>query len=236
MFIPLIIAISYCLGFFLESMLGFGGGLIAYAILGFFIDVKQIVLAGLYIGTCASAYIAISDWQSFDGKNFFSKLPICLAGTIIGTFIFGYINAGSLAFWLGVLLIFLSLKITFFDKIKLPRIFEAKLLLIGGIAHGMFGMGGPFVVNALKDNFKNKSHLRTTMAVFFVFFNIIRFTQLSITGNLDWHLIDSIWWAVIPVFMAIKLGHIFHLKISEAQFKKMIALITICSGIKFLIN
>ena len=234
--IPIIIAISYTLGFFLESMLGFGGGLIAYAILGFFIDVKQIVLVGLYIGTCASAYIAISDWQSFDGKNFFSKIPICLLGTIIGTFVFGYVNTGSLAFWLGVLLIFLSLKIAFFDNIKLPRIFEAKLLLIGGIAHGMFGMGGPFVVNALKDNFKNKSHLRTTMAVFFVFFNIIRFTQLSITGHLDWSLIGTIWWAVIPVFIAIKLGHIFHLKISEEQFKKMIAVITICAGIKFLIN
>ncbi len=234
--IPIIIAISYALGFFLESMLGFGGGLIAYAILGFFIDVKQIVLVGLYIGTCASGYIAISDWKSFDGKNFFSKIPICLLGTIIGTFVFGYVNAGALAFWLGVLLIFLSLKITFFDNIKLPRIFQTKLLLIGGIAHGMFGMGGPFVVNALNDNFKNKSHLRTTMAVFFVFFNIIRFTQLSITGNLDWHLISSIWWAVIPVFIAIKLGHIFHLKISEEHFKKMIAVITICSGIKFLIN
>ena len=234
--IPIIIAISYTLGLFIESIIGFGGGLIAYAILGFFINVKQIVLAGLYIGTCASTYIAISDWKSFDGKNFFSKIPICLIGTIIGTFIFGYVNAGALAFWLGVLLIFLSLKIAFFDNIKLPRIFQAKLLFIGGISHGMFGMGGPFVVNALKDNFKNKSHLRTTMAVFFVFFNIIRFIQLSITGQLDWHLIGTIWWAIIPVFAAIKLGHIFHLRISEKLFKKMIAVITICSGIKFLIN
>ncbi len=234
--IPIIIAISYCLGLFVESIIGFGGGLIAYAILGFFIDVKHIVLAGLYIGTCASAYIAISDIKSFDGKNFFTKVPICLIGTILGTFLFGYINPNALAFWLGVLLIFLSLKIVFFDNIKLPKIFQNKLLFIGGIAHGMFGMGGPFVVNALKDNFKNKSHLRTTMAVFFVFFNIIRFAQLEISGHLDWNLIGSIWWAIIPVFIAIRFGHIFHLKISEEWFKKMIAILTICSGIKFLIN
>jgi len=231
-----IIAIAYCLGFFLESILGFGGGLVAYSILGFFIDVKQMIMVGLYIGTCASAYIAISDWQSFDGKNFFTAIPICLVGTVIGTFLFGYVNPNNIAFCLGVLLLFLSLKIMFFDNIQLTKIFQSKLLLIGGIAQGMFGIGGPFMVNALKDNFKNKSHLRTTMAVFFVFFNIIRFLQLSITGHLDWHLIKNIWWVVFPVFITIKLGHLLHLRINENIFKKMIAIITICSGIKFLIN
>jgi uncharacterized membrane protein YfcA len=234
--IPIIIAISYSLGFFVESIIGFGGGLIAYAILGFFIDVKQIILVGLYIGTLSSSYIALSDLKSFDSKNFFSKLPLCILGTIIGTFIFGYVNSSVLAASLGILLIFLSFKIVFFDKIKLPKIFQSKLLLIGGISHGMFGMGGPFIANALRDNFKNKSHLRTTMAVFFVFFNIIRFIQLELANQLDWHLIGKIWWTVIPVFVAIKLGHLLHLKISEEFFKKLIALITICAGIKFLIN
>jgi hypothetical protein len=234
--IPLVIAVSYSLGFFLESMLGFGGGLIAYAILGFFIDAKQIVLVGLYIGTFGSLFIATSDLKSFDSKNFFPKLPICIIGTIIGTFIFGYINTKTLGVWLGGLLIFLSLKIILFDNIKLPKFFQNKLLLIGGISHGMFGMGGPFIANALKDNFKNKSRLRATMAWFFVFFNIIRFIQLSLAGHLDWHLIKSVWWVIIPVFISIKLGHIMHLKISENLFKKMIAIITICSGIKFLIN
>ncbi len=236
MFLPIIVAISYSIGFFIESIMGFGGGLVAYAILGFFIDVKEIILVGLYIGTLASAAILLSDLKSFDRKNFLSKLPLCVLGTIIGTFIFGYVSSTILATSLGILLIFLSFKIVFFDKIKLPKIFKNKLLLIGGISQGMFGMGGPFIVNALRDNFKNKSNLRTTMAAFFVFFNIIRFIQLELTNQLDWNLIGKIWWTVIPVFIAIKCGHFFHIKISEDFFKKMIAAITICSGIKFLIN
>lgn len=236
MFLPIIIAISYSLGFFVESIIGFGGGLIAYAILGFFINVKEIVLVGLYIGTCSSAYIAICDYKSFDKKNFFPKLPLCIIGTIIGTFIFSKLNPQNLAIGLGFLLIFLASKIIFFDNIKLPKIFQNKLLLIGGISHGLFGMGGPFIANALKDEFKNKSTMRATLAVFFVFFNIIRFIQLQAQNQLDWHLIKNIWWAIIPAFIAIKIGYSFHLKLTEKLFKQSIAIITLFSGIKFLIN
>jgi len=236
MFLPILITIAFSIGFFMESIIGFGAGLVAYAILGFFMDVKQMILAALYIGTCCSCYIVISDPKSFDGKNFFSKLPLCIIGVVIGVLMFSKFSSSTLEIVLGILLIILAIKIVFFEHIKFPKIFKSKLLLVGGIAQGMFGMGGPFIANALRSDFKNKSHLRTTMAVFFVFFNIIRFVQLEIHHQLNWQLIGSIWWSIIPVFFCIKLGHKVHLKVSEEHFKKLIAIITVLSGIKFLIN
>lgn len=236
MFLPVLITLAFSIGFFMESIIGFGAGLISYAILGFFMDVKQMILAGLYIGTCSSAFIVLSDLKHFDRKNFFPKLPLCVIGVVIGVFMFSKFNSSVLSIILGVLLISLSIKIAFFDNIKFPKIFKHKLLLIGGISQGMFGMGGPFIVNALHDDFGNKSKLRTTMAMFFVFFNIIRFLQLGISGHINWQLLKNIWWAVIPIFICIKLGHKVHLAISEDLFKKFIAIITILSGIKFLIN
>jgi hypothetical protein len=220
----------------MESIIGFGAGLIAYAILGFFMDVKEMILVALYIGTLCSLNIAFSDLKSFDKKNFFSKLPICIFGVIVGVFMFSQFSSQLMKTTLGTVLIILAVKIIFFDHIKLPKIFKNKLLLIGGIAQGMFGMGGPFVVNAMQGDFKTKSNLRTTMAIFFVCFNIIRFIQLQIQNQLNWKLIGSVWWSFIPVFICIKLGHKVHLKISEESFKKLIAVITVLSGIKFLIN
>lgn len=233
--LPIIIALSFSIGFFMESIIGFGAGLIAYAILGFFMDVKPMIIAALYIGTCASLGIVFSDLKSFDKNNFYPKLPLCVIGVVIGVLMFSNLSSQILKLILGVLLIILGIKITFFEKIKIPKIIKGKLLLVGGISQGMFGMGGPFIVNALRSDFKSKSHLRTTMAVFFVFFNIIRFTQLGISGHLDWDLLGQIWWTIIPVFMCIKLGHKVHLKISEESFKKLIAIITVLSGIKFLL-
>ena len=234
MSIALLIATSFSLGFFVESIIGFGGGLIAYSILGFFIDLKEMILAGLYIGTISSAYIFFTDIKSFDKKIFKSLAPLCAVGTILGVLIFTKFSAEILSAALGILLIILAIKIMFFDKISFPNFFKKKLIFIGGISQGAFGIGGPFWVNALKNDFKNKSGLRTTMASTFVAFNLVRVIQLSFQGQLHLEFFANIWWTIIPVFLAIKLGHLIHLKISENIFKKGIALMTIFAGLKFI--
>jgi len=234
MSVALLIATSFSLGFFVESIIGFGGGLIAYSILGFFMDLKEMILAGLYIGTCSSAYILYTDYKSFDKKVFKSIIPLCIIGTIFGAFLFVQLSATILSAIFGAILILLSIKIMFFDKYVFPKIFKNNLILVGGISQGAFGIGGPFWVNALKNDFKNKSALRSTMAAAFVAFNLIRVTQLSLQGQLKLDFFLNIWWTIIPIFCAIKLGHLVHLKISEEVFKKGIALMTIFAGLKFL--
>jgi len=234
MSVAILIATFFSLGFFVESIIGTGAGLIAYSFLGFFIDIKEMILAALYIGTCSSCYIAYTDHKAFNRKLFISIIPLCLLGTIIGVFIFSKFSVGMLAGILGLLLILISVKTMFFDQIILPKIFKSKLLLVGGISHGAFGIGGPFVINALRKDFKNKSELRTTMAVYFATFNFIRIIQLSLQGQIHLEFFSKIWWVIIPVFLAVKLGHQVHRKISEEFLKKMIALLTLLAGIKFL--
>jgi uncharacterized membrane protein YfcA len=234
MSVALLIATSFSLGFFVESILGFGGGLIAYAILGFFIDLKEMILSGLYIGTLSSMYIAYGSRKYFDAKIFKSMIPLCIVGTIFGTFIFSKFSSEILSVIFGILLILLAIKTMFFDKFIFPKIFKNKLIFLGGVSCGSFGIGGPFWANALQKDFKNKSGLRATLAVAFVAFNFLRIAQLSLQNQLSLDFFYNIWWTILPVFIAIKLGHKVHLKISEDLFKKGIALITILAGIKFL--
>lgn len=236
MLIAILIATFFSFGFFIESIVGFGGSLIAYSLLGFFIDIKQMVIAGLYIGTCSSAYIAYTDFKSFNKEILIKTIPYCLTGTIIGAFIFSTYDSRILSFIFGLLLIFLAAKIIFFDKIILPKFFKNKLLLIGGISQGAFGIGGPFVINALQKDFKNKSELRTTMAMFFVCFNIPRIIQLFIQGQIKPDFMSNIWWVIIPIFIAIQFGYKAHLKINDQLLKRMIAFLTLLGGMKFLVQ
>lgn len=236
MSVAILIATSFSLGFFVESIIGTGGGLIAYAILGFFMNIKEMVLSGLYIGTCSSAYITYTDHKAFNRKLFLSIFPICLAGTIIGVMIFSKVDPRILSLILGLLLILIGLRSMFFANLVLPKIFKNKLLFIGGISHGAFGIGGPFVISALQNEFKNKSELRTTMAVYFATFNVVRIIQLVIQGQINANFLKQIWWVIIPVFIAIKLGHKIHLKISEEFLRKAILIITFAAGIKFLLK
>ena len=234
MLTSILIATSFSLGFFVESIVGFGGGLIAYSILGFILNLKEMILAGLYVGTWASAYIAYTDRKSFDLKIFLLILPISLIGVIIGVFIFSKISAEILSVAFGSLLFILAIKILFFDNYVLPKFFKNKLIFLGGVSHGSFGIGGPFWVNALKHDFKNKSSLRTTMALAFVFFNVIRAIQLSFQGQIQPEFFIQIWWVIIPISLAIQLGYLVHLKISERFFKKLIAIMTMFASVKFL--
>ena len=236
MSVAILIATSFSLGFFVESIIGTGGGLIGYAILGFFMDIKEMIVAALYIGTCSSSYIAYSDHKAFNKKIFLSAIPFCLVGTIIGVLIFSKVDAQILSLILGILLILIAIKSIFFNHLILPKFLKNKLLLIGGISHGAFGIGGPFVVNALQRDFKNKSELRTTMAIYFMTFNFVRIIQLSLQGEIRWEFISQIWWVMIPIFIAIKLGHKVHLKISEEFLRKSILVITFCAGIKFFLK
>ncbi|MBM3579462.1 MAG: sulfite exporter TauE/SafE family protein [Alphaproteobacteria bacterium] len=234
MSLSILIATSFSIGFFFESIIGFGGGLIAYAILSFFMDLKEMILAGLYIGTCSSAYIAYTDFKSFDKKIFKSLIPLALMGTILGVLVFTKFSTKILSPVFGSLLVLLAVKTIFFDRFSFPKIFKKKLIFIGGIVHGAFGSGGPFVVNAIKDDFKTKSALRTTMAVFFTFFNFVRIAQLGIQNQLEPDFFSGILWTIFPVFIAIKLGHKVHVKLNEDLFKKGVALMTIFAGLKFL--
>lgn len=194
------------------------------------------VLCGLYIGTCASAYIIFTDHKSFAKKTFFDALPVCLIGTVLGVFIFSYISSEIMLTMLGALSIILSIKIIFFDDLKFPKTFRASLLLVGGVSHGLFGIGGPFVVNALRGEFKNKSELRTTMATFFVTLNIVRLFQLIMQKEIHATLFSEIWWVIFPIFIAIFYGFKAHLRISEEFFKKLIGAMTLFSGIVFLLK
>ncbi len=234
MSLALLIATSFSLGFFVESIVGFGGGLIAYSILGFFIDLKEMVIAGLYIGTCSSGYIAYSGYKSFDKKSFTSLVPFCLLGTVLGVFIFSKFSSEILSFIFGILLILLAIKTTFFDKLIFPEFFKKKLFFIGGVSQGAFGIGGPFLVNALKNDFKDKSALRSTMAMTFFVFNLVRLFQLGLQHQLKAEFFANIWWTIIPVFFAIQIGYRVHLRISEVFFKKLIGLLTLFAGLKFL--
>lgn len=230
----ILIALFFSIGFFVESIVGLGGTLIAYALLSFFIDIKEMIIAALYIATCSSIYIIYTDAKSFSKTIFLKSLPMCIIGTICGALIFSKFDSRTLSLILGLLLIFLATQTFFFNKITLPKIFKNKLLFIGGASHGAFGIGGPFIVNALYKDFNNKSQLRTTLAIFFVAFNLERILQLSLQGQINFDFIKEIWWVMLPVGFAIYLGYKAHLIANEQLLKKAIAILTFFGGIKFL--
>lgn len=236
LYTPLIISLFFSIGFFFESIFGFGGGLIAYSFLSFFFEIKEMTMAGLYIGTFASLYIAFGSRKHFEIKIFTKLIPVALLGSVIGVYIFIYFSSKILSTFFGIILFFLAIKMIFFDKYKFSKSLRSVFLFIGSISQGAFGIGGPFVVSAIRDEFKTKSSLRATMAIYFVFCNVLRISQMLFADKLEIAFFTEISWTIIPVFVAIYCGHYVHLKIKDEIFKKGVATIVLLASIKFLFN
>jgi uncharacterized membrane protein YfcA len=232
----LLIGLVFCLGFFVESIIGFGGSLVAFSILGFFLNIKEMIVIAIYIATSASIFVIASDYKSFNGKIFLESFPACFIGTILGIISFTLISSERLLIAFATFLIILALKVMFFDNIKFPKIFTKFLLLIGGFSQGIFGIGGPFFSIALRSRFHNKSEARSTLAIFFIAFNIVRVIWLCYRGKFVFQPFLEYWWTVIPLIIAIHLGHIIHGKISEKTFKNMVAGMAFLAGIEFLLK
>ena len=231
------IATIFFIGFFCESVFGFGGLLISFSILGFFIDIKEIVPIAIFVGMNASICVIITDYKSISFTLLFKRiLPWAFSGTIVGVLLFSKLSSDLLLEVFAAFLFIIAIKSLLMDRLRIMRFFRIPLLFGGGIMQGIYGVGGPFTILAVKDEFNSKSCLRSTIALYFIVLNIIRIIQFEVTGVMHISEIFTMWWLVFPVSIAVCLGYKVHLKISETLFKKFINILLLISGIIYLIR
>jgi uncharacterized membrane protein YfcA len=233
----LLISAIFLLCFFIESIFGFGGLVLTYAILSFFVDIKDLIFAGMYIGICASSFVLLSDWSSFSKKMFLRLLPLALVGTIIGVLLFGMFSTEMLLVIFAIFLIIFALRSLLFTKITaLPKTLRNFFVVAGGVMQGIYGTGGPFTLLGVRDEFKNKSELRSTMAMFFITFNLVRIVQLNLQGKFNGEAFFSLWWIALPLGLVIFAGYKIHLNLNEKFSQQMISIILLIAGVALLVR
>lgn len=117
-------------------------------------------------------------------------------------------------------MIIVTVKSLRFSKLKFKILYKRPLLFLGGVVHGLFIIGNPFTIHAVKDEFKSKNSLRSTMAVYLAFFNFIRFLQLTYQKKYEISKYFVMWWLILPIFLAVLLGYRIHLKLPEDFLKR----------------
>lgn len=232
--ITIYITLAFLFGVFIESVFGFAGTVIAFAILAFFVDIKTLVSLALFIGTLSSISIVITDKKSFVKKEYMMMMIYALPGAILGAFLLNYLSSEILLKILAVFLLGLSLH-SFFEP-KFSTSSKRVLLFFSGIVHGILGLGGVVAIGTMKNSFSHKSQLRVTFAMLFMTLNLIRGTQYFFQQTLDYSEVMKFWWIPLPLFTSVWLGHKVHLKISETIFKKGISILLLFSGIFFLLK
>lgn len=227
----LFLAISFFVGFVIESIVGFGGTLIAYSFLLFFFEIKALIISTIILPIIASIVILISDVKNISFKVLFVFTPICLIGIPVGIFLFDYLSSGAILKILATFLILFGIRNAFFGEIVIKGMFGKLIVFLSGILHGIVGTGGPVAIIGMKSSFRKKEEIRASLAVFFLVLNIFRITQLSLTSEVSLNVFFENIAISIPMILGIFIGHKIHKKISEKQFKMALSIFFIIAGV-----
>lgn len=231
----MLIWIIFFLAFFIESIFWFGWLLLSFAMIWFVwinISMKELVYLGWYLAMIASIFVIITDYKSFSFEKLLKIFMYWIWWTILWTFLFDYLSSTFLLKFFAIFLFLISFKNIFLEKIlNFWETINKVLLFIWGLIQWLFWTWAPFIVLAMKNSFTSKSELRSTMAVFFIVFNIIRWIQLYLQWNFNLEIIKSYYLLWLVVILAIISWYFLHLKFPDKYFKLWINILLLFASI-----
>lgn len=108
-------------------------------------------------------------------------------------------------------------------------------LFLGGIIHGAFTCGGPFVVMYATKNIKDKSSFRATLCALWATLNAIMLAINIFRGEINFEIVSISLITMLFVVVAIILSNIVHKKIKGESFTKFVYIALFISGILMMI-
>jgi uncharacterized membrane protein YfcA len=222
------------IGYLIESIFGFGGTISFLSTSGLFFDFKLLIHLSIYMGIVFSGTIIIQNWHYIEWNHVKKLTLYCLPGYIIGTYLMDVLPSETLLKIFAIFLIAYGLQNILAPNFHPPSFLKKFFVIVGGFIQGLTTTGAPFVIMGCRDEFKDKTSLRASMALFFCIGNIYRFIQNSLTSGSALQATIEYWWICFPLILSAIVGYAIHKKIPEQIFKKLIIILLTLIGIIFL--
>jgi uncharacterized membrane protein YfcA len=224
----------------LEAVTGFGCTVLAYpfvmAITGD-IGFSKIILC--LLGWLLALYIAIVRFKDINWRQFGIISSLAVLGLPVGIYLFKSFDQNLLTRLLGCF-IFISaciqLYIIYRNRIANSSGYLRYLyLFLGGIVHGAFAIGGPFIVLYSAKALKNKAEFRATMCLLWSCLNTLLIIQFFIDGQLTQKIGVNLLAQLSFLIAGVIVGEIIHKKVDEELFKKIVFWLLAIIGLIMLI-
>ncbi len=233
----IILGLGIFLGFFIQTVIGFAGALIALPILLITMSLKDAIayLALFYL--YSSVILVSKEWKSINRKVVLKLILATIFGVSLGILVLQYGKPTVLKKMLGVfILVYVMYSIYMKDKLIKNNKLEFIFSLAGGFFSGLFSTGGPLYVIVVRNSVVDMKVFRATMFGVLGLITITRIPILYIQGILKFnHLYYSL--ILSPLFLlAIYLGKKMYLKLSEAILKKTVLMVLFLSGLMLILK
>ena len=225
----------------LESITGFGATVAELPFVSALVGIKTAVVALCMVSLTLAVYVVIRFHKQIDKKAYLNIVGFALLGMPVGMLAFSYLPERYLKIGLGIFIIlaavrgFVVLAGKKKDRKPINEVFLKIILLVGGIVHGAFASGGPFLVIYAGEKVKEKGSFRATMCSVWATLNTVLLIKYIITGDFVVKNVMPVYLLALP-FLAIgvAVGMFLHKKVSQKVFSVVVYVILLAAGITML--
>jgi uncharacterized membrane protein YfcA len=225
---------------FLEGITGFGCTALALPFCILIVGIKLAVPTLVILAWILALYIVVIDYKNIVWKEFLRIITFVGIGLPIGMVIYSYLPETLLKKFLGVFMIIVSLRGLYVcfggtSKLKLNPIVLNVILFLGGIIHGAFGTGGPFIIIYAANAIPKKSNFRATLCTLWLALNTVIITKNFATGAINRNVIILLLVCMPFLFAGMLIGNKAHNKVDDELFTRLVYAVLLLSGLFMLI-
>lgn len=226
------VTVGICLGYFLQSVIGFGASLIAIPLLITVVSLQQAVVLVTLFAITLSISSVFSCYKQADKLLVLRIALFALPGAILGIELLKVGNPIWLKKILGFFIVaYVIYKVLVNKIVTRPIVVVYILSFLGGIFSGLLAAGGPTYVIAINSCIKDIRKFRATMLLLIGVVGSSRIPILWYNGILQSAYFIT-YFKVLPFFLlAIFLGNLLHHKIDDKWLVKAVLSVLCISGI-----
>ncbi len=234
MLLPLI----FC-AYTVQTMMGFGGAIIALAIGANFTSVDLIVGSMLPVSLLLYGTLMIRHYKHLRAKTLLVQvLPMVFMGFGLGLFLLPYLNPGALKLVFAVLVVLfagremlLMLRSGTEQGRDMGRVQAAIWQIVAGVVHVLFTTGGPPLVYSLSRMGLDKDAFRVSMCALWLPLNLVLTVAFVINGRINPETL-KITACLLPVLpVGVFVGERLHKLVSGYIFKLLVYGLLLVSGL-----
>lgn len=234
MLLPLILC-----AYTVQTMMGFGGAIIALAIGANFTSVDLIVGSMLPVSLLLYGTLMIKHYRHLQAKTLLMQvLPMVFVGFALGLLLLPYMNQGALKLVFALLVVlFAGREIWLLTRNgskhgrNMGRMQASILQVAAGVVHVLFTTGGPPLVYSLSRMGMDKDAFRVSMCALWLPLNLVLAVAFVINGRINPETlkITACFLPVLP--LGVFLGERLHKMVSGYIFKLLVYGLLLVSGL-----
>lgn len=226
-----VLAIAF-VAFATEGAIGFGGTVIAASVGAQILPLDVLLPAFVVLNLALSGWLLGRGWDAISWRLLGREvaLPVSL-GAAVGLALFHVASSGALMVAFGGFIAGLAVFQLARPGGELGAAPRVLLLMIGGVAHGLFGTGGPMIVYVVRRRLPDKRAFRATLAVLWIVLNLALVVNFASAGLFVAPVDRTLMALGITVVPGLMLGDLVHRKLDAVKFEKAVWLLLLVAGV-----